>query len=217
MQKIMFNDKYGLTQAVLEGRKTQTRRMLNPTMLFKRLETYEGWLKEDISAWKRSCKRRLYEAQENELQQMLDYALSSSRYKVGEVVAVAQKYKDIALDMPVELAAELIKQPGWNNKMFVKADLMPHRVRITNIRVEGLQDINEDDCLKEGIKEIYENGVDDSSEFYGYAYLPDATPCVDETYNYPQDAYASLIDRISGKGTWESNPYVFVYDFELID
>ncbi len=217
MQKIMFNDKYGLTQAVLEGRKTQTRRMLNPTMFFKRLETYEGWSKEDISAWKRSCKRRLYEAQEYELQQMLDYALSSSRYKVGEVVAVAQKYKDIALDMPVELAAELIKQPGWNNKMFVKADLMPHRVRITNIRVEGLQDINEDDCLKEGIKEIYENGVDDSSEFYGYAYLPDATPCVDETYNYPQEAYAFLIDRISGKGTWESNPYVFVYDFELID
>ena len=217
MQKIMFNDKYGLTQAVLEGRKTQTRRMLNPTILFKRLETYEGWSKEDISAWKRSCKRMLYEAQEDELQQMLDYALSFSRYKVGEVVAVAQKYKDIALDMPVELAAELIKQPGWNNKMFVKADLMPHRVCITNIRVEGLQDINEDDCLKEGIKEIYENGVDDSSEFYGYAYLPDATPCVDETYNYPQEAYAFLIDRISGKGTWESNPYVYVYDFELID
>ena len=26
MKKIMFNDKYGLTQAVLEGRKTMTRR-----------------------------------------------------------------------------------------------------------------------------------------------------------------------------------------------
>ena len=85
------------------------------------------------------------------LQQMFDYALSSSRYKVGEVVAVAQKYKDIALDVPVELAAELIKQPGWNNKMFVRADLMPHHIRITNIRVERLRDISEEDCLKEGI------------------------------------------------------------------
>lgn len=28
MQKIMFNDKYGLTQAVLNGRKTQTRRII---------------------------------------------------------------------------------------------------------------------------------------------------------------------------------------------
>ena len=43
MKKIMFNDKYGLTEAVLERRKTQTRRILNPTMLFERLNTYEGW------------------------------------------------------------------------------------------------------------------------------------------------------------------------------
>lgn len=28
MKKIMFNDKYGLTKAVLEGRKTQTRRLI---------------------------------------------------------------------------------------------------------------------------------------------------------------------------------------------
>lgn len=33
----------------------------------------------------------------------------------------------------------------------------------------------------------------------------------------PKFAYAALIDKVSGKGTWESNPYVFVYDFELID
>lgn len=209
MQKIMFNDKYDLTQTVLVGRKTQTRRMLNPTMIFKRLETYEGWLKENISAWKRSCKRRLYEAQENELQQMLDYALSSSRYKVGEVVAVAQKYKDIALDMPVELAAELIKQPGWNNNMFVKADLMPHRVRITNIRVERLQDISEADSLKEGIWRGDNVGLEGTTYWYhGLA---------NSSFRTPQQAYASLIDSISGKGTWASNPYVFVYDFELIN
>lgn len=29
MNKIMFNDKYGLTQAVLDGRKTQTRRVVS--------------------------------------------------------------------------------------------------------------------------------------------------------------------------------------------
>lgn len=31
-----------------------------------------------------------------------------------------------------------------------------------------------------------------------------------------REAYATLIDRISGKGTFESNPYVFVYEFELV-
>lgn len=82
MQKIMFNDKYDLTQTVLEGRKTQTRHKLNPTMLFKRLETYEGWSKQDISAWKRSCKRRLYEAQEYELQQMRDHCDKLERVRM---------------------------------------------------------------------------------------------------------------------------------------
>ena len=209
MKKIMFNDKYGLTQAVLEGRKTQTRRMLNPTMFFQRLETDEGWSNEDISAWKRSCNKRLYEAKGDLLQQMLDYALSSSRYKLGEVVAVAQKYKDIALDMPVELAAELIKQPEWNNKMFVKADLMLRRVRITNIRVERLQDISEEDCIAEGVWRDDNVGLEGMTYWYhGLA---------NSSFRTPQQAYASLIDRISGKGTWESNPWVFVYDFELID
>lgn len=214
----MFNDKYGLTRAVLEGSKTQTRRILNPTMFFQRLETFEGWSKEDISAWKRSCKRRLYEAQGYELQQMLDYALSSSRYKVGEEVAVAQPYRMTAceVDYNEKEIKEVVCSIGWKNKMYVKADLMPHRIRITDIRAERLQDISEDDCLAEGIKEIYVTNVDDPTEFYGYAFLPDASPCPEHCYCEAQEAYAALIDKISGKGTWASNPYVFVYEFELV-
>ena len=208
MKKIMFNDKYGLTQAVLDGRKTQTRRMLNPTMFFQRLVTYEGWSNEDVRAWERACNRQLYEAQGYMLEQMLDYALSSSRYKVGEVVAMAQKYKDIALDMPAELAAELIKQPGWKNKMFVKADLMPHHICITNIRVERLQDISEEDCLKEGIWRDDNVGLEGTTYWYhGLA---------NSSFRTAKEAYAALIDKISGKDTWESNPWVFVYDFELV-
>lgn len=210
MKKIMFSDKYGLTQAVLEGRKTQTRRVLSTTMFFQRLKTCEGWSNEDIRAWKRTCNRQLYETQGYMLQQMLDYALSSSRYKVGEVVAVAQKYKDIALDMPVELAAELIKQPGWKNKMFVKADLIPHRIRITNIRIERLQDISDEDCIAEG---IYPKA---NGRWYCYDVVI-RIGVIYDPYPDPREAYAALIDKISGKGTWESNPWVFVYDFELID
>lgn len=145
MKKIMFNDKYGLSQAVLDGRKTQTRRMLNPTMFFQRSETYEGWSNEDISAWKRSCNRRLYEAQGYMLQQMLDYALSSSRYKLGETIAIAQRYEDVAKDddlfrLCCNIFGRILFEKGCHNKMFVRADLMPHHIRITNIRVERLQD-----------------------------------------------------------------------------
>lgn len=212
----MFNDKYGLTDAVLIGRKTQTRRILNPTMLFERLNTYEGWTKESIADWKESCKDRLYKAEGEELKEMLDYALEHSLYKVGENVAIAQRYIDLADNdefyrlcgihgMPLEC----IKfEKGCKNKMFVKADLMPNRIRITDIRAERLQDICEDDCLAEGIWEAHNIGLKGVTYWY--------TSLANSPYRTAKEAYAALIDKISGKGTWASNPYVFVYEFELI-
>ena len=213
MKKIIFNDKYGFTKAVLEGRKTQTRRVLNPTMFFQRLETFEGWSKEDISAWKRSCKRRFYEAQGDILQQMLDYALSSSRYKVGEEVAIAQPYRMTAckVNYNEKEIKEVVSSIGCKNKMFVKADLMPHRIRITDIRIERLQEISDEDCIAEGIKKNPEvlRGM------WEFSYIKGVTLKF-EMSTTPRGAYAKLIDHILGKGTWESNLYVFVYEFELI-
>lgn len=209
MKKIMFNDKYGLTQAVLKGRKTQTRRILNPTMFFQRLKTCEGWSNEDVRAWKRACNRQLYETQGDMLQQMLDYALSSSRYKVGEEVAIAQKYADLAYDGEFfRLLGKVIFEKGCHNKMFVKADFMPHRIRITNIRVERLQDISEEDCIAEGIWRAHDVGLEGTTYWYH--------GLVNSSFRTAKEAYASLIDKISGRGTWESNPWVFVYDFELV-
>ncbi len=169
MKKIMFSDRYGLTAAVLSGRKTQTRR-------------------------------------------------NSCRYKVGDVVAIAQSYKDAGVRFVQEedkefgcydFPAEQTK--GWNNKMFVKADLMPHHIRITAMRQERLQDISHGDCIREGIY-FYQHGSTQTSAVDGYYYSGSKQP-----YSTPRAAYSMLIDRLNGKGTWESDPYVFVYDFELLD
>ena len=144
---------------------------------------------------------------------MFDYALSSSRYKLGETIAIAQRYEDMAKDddlfrLCCNIWVRLLFEKGWHNKMFVKADLMPHRICITNIRVERLQDISEEDCLKEGIWRDDNVGLEGTTYWYhGLA---------NSSFRTAKEAYASLIDRISGKGTWESNPLVFVYDFELV-
>lgn len=218
MKKIMFNDQYGLTQAVLDGRKTQTRRILNPTMLFERLDTYEGWTKESIADWKESCKDRLYKAEGEELKEMLDYVLEHSPYKVGENVAIAQRYIDLADNdefyrlcgihgMPLEC---IKYEKGCKNKMFVKADLMPHRIRITNIRVERLWDISTDDCMKEGIFCSHFEGVHDT-----YSY--DATNDSKRKkwwHRTPIGAYKTLSCKLHVH--WDSNPFVFVYDFKLV-
>ena len=213
MKKIMFNDKYGLTEAVLKGCKTQTRRILNPTILFERLETYDEWGKEDVAEWKRSCVKRLYAAEGEKLKAMLDYALTHSSYNVGEKVAIAQSYETIT--QKEDWVGKLLREDkaGWKNKMFVKAYLMPNHIRINKVRIERLQDISEDDCLSEGIKEIYGTSSDGLDEFCGYTFLPDASPSPAHCYCKAQEAYAALVDKLYGKGTWESNPYVYVYEF----
>ena len=123
MKKIMFNDKYGLTQAVLEGRKTQTRRTF--------LKPGEENLLHDITS---------------------DYLISvRSRYKVGETIAIAQPYADITPQVDWVKCMIRKEKLGWNNKMFVRAEDIPHHIRITKIRIERLQDISDEDCLKEGI------------------------------------------------------------------
>ena len=186
----MFNDKYGLTQAVLEGRKTQTRRIAYTQNGFVVFDDKDFQLKKLDNGQALLTHR--------------NYRFEAARYKIGEEVAIAQRYSDIA----DTLGQKLWQLPCWRNKMFVKADFMPHRIRITNIRVERLQEISEGDCLKEGIWRDDNVGLEGTTYWYhGLA---------NSSFRTAQEAYAALIDKISGKGTWEGNPWVFVYDFELI-
>lgn len=192
MKKIMFNDQYGLTQAVLEGRKTQTRRI-----------AYEKHFKHI-----RSCgfctegkdKGKLAINDGNEI-------VAKSTYKIGEVVAVAQRYCDIPFANDIFIRAVPI---GWSNKMFVKSSLMPHQIKITNIRCERLQDISTDDCMKEGIYCSHIEGIDDA---YSYDATNDRFK-PKRWYRTPIEAYKMLSCKLHLH--WDSNPLVFVYDFQLI-
>nr|DAN26499.1 MAG TPA: ASCH domain protein [Caudoviricetes sp.] len=148
-----------------------------------------------------------------------DFYLEYSHYKVGEVVAVAQSYKDCTEEcikttgLEVTTKPHLAKVPGYKNKMFVKAEYMPHHIRITGVRIERLQDISDEDCIREGI--IAKWHAPGARNLY---YIPNKqVRSEDDIYLTPHEAYAAMIDRICGKGTWRSNPYVFVYDFELVD
>lgn len=102
--------------------------------------------------------------------------------------------------------------------MFVKADLMPRHIKITGIKVERLQDISDEDCLKEGIVK-QEVISDESPLIYAYdAFLNgESGYFASQWFKRPKEAFAVLIDKVSGKGTWESNPFVFAYEFVLVD
>ncbi len=199
----MFNDKNGLTQAVLEGRKTQTRRIITYPKTFKGKNVCGLW----VYRWKvDGAITEICMYDEDEIS--IDGGQILPKYKVGEIVAVAQSYNSFYND---ECNPNLFPNgAGWTNKMYVKPELMPHQIRITNVRAEQLQDISDEDCLKEGI--IGKVGSEDTHFMDAY-YIPTLKT---DPFCTPQGAYSYLINKISGKGTWENNPYVFVYDFELV-
>ena len=192
MDKIMFNDRYLLTQGVIDGLKTMTRRIAEKVLV------------ED-----ENCELRW------------NGEFKPARYKVGDVVAVAQRYEDVYNEMwcndtdtPENLRPilEHTEDFGWENKMYVRADLMPHQIRITEVRRERLQDISEEDCLREGVLESEQKGV-----FYVPGlYRPRKNDGVCISFYSPKDAYAALIDRMYGKCAWAGNPYVYVYTFEKV-
>lgn len=205
MKKIMFNDKFGLTQAVLDGRKTMTRRAISEK-LWDRWTDYDDFCN-SVSVENIPTKRQYYDEK--------DFFLNNAPYKLGEVVAIAQSYESVYHECGLEtmdmLVSSLKYNAGWTNKMFVKADLMPHHIEITGIKVERLQDISDEDCLKEGIIHAYTDN--NGTKIYH-------TPHTKRGYlstDVAQQAFADLIDKVSGKGTWEENPFVWVYEFALWD
>jgi hypothetical protein len=177
-KKIFFNDKYCLTQAVLAGQKTMTRRVLKDNV--------------SLGNWEETKKHL--------------------PYKVGEVVAIAQCYKKLYPNADFEMVGNgfMTESAGWNNKMFVRANLMKRHIRITDVKVERLQDISDDDIMREGVWQSY----DQKNLFYvsksiGYA--------LDVAFLSAREAFTYLIDMVSGEGTWNRNPWVVAYSFELVD
>ena len=228
----MFNDKYGLTKAVLEGRKTQTRGIITCP------KTFKGQYVAGFHVYKRQSDGFISEiCMYDEDERDFDEGQIVTKYKVGEIVAVAQSYKTIddyyksaysynhsahgmticefdgVSDKDVHkwnmIAVNYRGKKVWTNKLFVKPELMLHFIRITNVRIERLQDISDEDCLAEGIE------FDAKAKSF-YCGMNISTGSKNWLGCTLRESYAALIDKVGKKGDWNKNPYVFVYEFELI-
>ncbi|MDR1340970.1 MAG: hypothetical protein LBK58_13095 [Prevotellaceae bacterium] len=190
MKGILFTEP--LFHRVVSGEKTQTRRTIKPQPDF--ISENFHWAKKNNG----------------------DVILP--RYGVGEKLYLKEPY---FIDSPVIYKYDSYKDDHliceWQNKLFMPEKYARYFIEITGVRCERLQDISDEDCFREGIVEtqcisegnfnpVYENGLN----------LTDRKGCtLIKQYDTPQEAYAALIDSISGRDTWKSNPYVWVYDFKL--
>ena len=217
MKKIMFNDTYGLTDAVLRGRKTMTRRICGMTLrvnitggIMKKIEPIDMIIACNGTALFQIGRNREIVPNENQ-----------PAYKVGEEVAIAQPYKVIAREnrkwLDLQLAAngqsigELMHSKGWENKMFVRSCYCPNHIRITGVKAERLQSISDVDIIREG---IYDCMLIHTRYRYYFDSMGDVPYHV--TLACPRLAFYSLIDKLCKPGTWERNPWVYAYTFELV-
>lgn len=121
-------------------------------------------------------------------------------YKVGDIVAIAQSYKEVYPNADFEMVGDgfMKESAGWSNKMFVRAELMLRHIRFTDVKVERLQDISDDDILREGVR-YYPSSDKRWSNDSGYGYHIPKNGL--HLFDTPYKAFANLFERISGKGT----------------
>lgn len=214
----MFNDRFGLTKAVLDGRKTMTRRVASIQPPYEKNEIAfpvfagDG---EDSPLWLAYC----WVNKDNPIEHT--EWIKPQYNKEGEIIAIAQSYKVLGYDpdsldrYPKDLGIRgfMKDSVGWNNKMFVRAAGCKQHIRMTNVKMQRLQDISDEDCLKEG---IYRLDSANGSGGIAYSFVGAHDKKHIGLYNTPREAFSALIDKVACKGTWERNPWVWVYEFELV-
>jgi len=186
-----------MVQAIIEGRKTMTRRKI-----------------------------KLYKADEHPLRQTSQWMQENNTCpygKVGDVLWVREAFVPDYFDDHScgykadwnNVAAELMPEPKWKPSLFMPKAACRIFLEITEIRVERLNDITREDAVKEGIEC---NGINKPIVYRNY--LSDGAKFLHSTNGIrftPIDSFKSLWQSINGKDSWKANTWVWVISFKRID
>jgi hypothetical protein len=180
-----------MVQAILDGRKTQTRRICKPIPIYDRdsgyvfisnvmFDIHDGW---DIPM----------------------YLKDNAKWEAGDILWVRETWRvrqfpNQAKEYFYKASIEERELFKWKPSIFMPKEACRIKLLVKNIRVERLCDISEEDAMAEGIN------------------LPNyAEQAVKDVYHpAPSDIYAELWDEINGTGSWIKNPWVWVIEFERI-
>jgi hypothetical protein len=108
----------------------------------------------------------------------------------------------------------------WTPSIHCARRLSRITLEVTDVRVQRLQDISEEDAMAEGVesREVitgasYEGGG--HVEKCGARYLHGTWPC--DVFDSSVDAFSDLWQSINGPGSWDANPFVWVVSFKRVE
>jgi hypothetical protein len=202
-----------MVQAILEGQKTQTRRVLKP-------QPKEGYTpriyKGNDNQW------HLESRKSNTELEMIDWKV----FQNGTVLWVREKHRKLIncetgkferytyyADMPE--AFHYNYPSKWKPSIHMPKEACRLFLKITNVRVQRLFEITDQDAIAEGIEcKIVENIkeyraylVKDSEHVFGKNSYPDAPEC----------SFLDLWESIYGNENINTNPWVWVIEFERVE
>ena len=204
-----------MVQAIQEDRKGMTRRIVKFPDDFDGKKVFDNspfglkYSKSDDTLWRLPCPY-------GEVGDILWVRETYTELVPEHFITSKYIYKaDITPDSE-EIRQEYIKAGypyKWKPSIFMPKSACRIRLEITNIRVERLQDISEEDAIAEGILELCQSGMQlaqNGRQFLDYSKKI-------ELFNDGLNAiesYKSLWESINGKGSWSKNPWIWGIEFK---
>ncbi len=186
-----------MVRAILDGRKTQTRRAIKPVPTFN-----GGGACHDADA-----------LQQDFVEPYWVFPETCKYGKPGDLLWVREAWTQYPIELNPEPCDAWYKATSngppppfkWRPSIHMPRWASRITLEVKGVRVERLQDITQKDAIAEGLtKEIAPNG-------HVTWHVPDLlgaqTPC---------RAFRLLWENINGPGAWESNPWVWVIEFERV-
>jgi hypothetical protein len=193
-----------MVQAILEGRKTQTRRIVKKQFLNGDEPRFSTRNSESTGVCPFGKIGDVLWVKETSCFVLLEHAhiLLEGASDKNRMMFKASIHEDW-----MKFAKEKFNYK-WIPSLFMPKDAARIWLKITNIRVERLNDISDEDAKNEGIK-LSEHSSENVDIWYRYD---------DVSYTFlPQTSFRTLWESINGKDSWNNNPWVWVIEFERIE
>jgi len=229
--------KLPMVQAILAGNKTQTRRVVNFPLSRSEYEPSiwqtQQKIKKDVK--NKDGKTIVKKGEFAFMSMTIEGVLSLCPYgQVGDKLWVRETWQHANFpcdyyteSVPVFYRADYKDDPHgydgekspegkyrhWKPSIFMPRAASRILLEITNVRVERLRDISEQDAIAEGIKPIK---ITCSRDGEKTAYKAYDWPNENITKNNPIDSYFSLWQSINGRESLDANPWVWVIEFKRV-
>ncbi|MEC5157081.1 hypothetical protein [Chryseobacterium sp. MP_3.2] len=196
-----------MVQAILAGRKTQTRRIHGLQIINKNPDIFglgDVVLNNHYNFYKLATEKGM---------------MIPMKYIEGDILWVRETFHDCSFynEKSYLYKAEFTKDERslviWKPSIFMPKEACRIFLKVTNVRCERLNDISEHDAIAEGIKLLFNQDHGKNLPVYqDYRFSEEIGTIT------PTISFCSLWNSINAKKhPWKSNPWVWVYDFKRIE